>query len=172
MLRFALGLFLIGLPLSELALLIKTGQLIGFWATLGLVIASGAIGAMILSRQSLAVLRGVLEAAQADRPPVAAALDGALLLLAGVLLLIPGFISDGLAALLLIPPLRRAVARWSIRGLARQVHMGAGANSGATPGSTSPLRTGGGGGPIIEGEFERLSEKTVEPNPEREDKRQ
>jgi UPF0716 protein FxsA len=123
MARLVLAFILIALPLLELALLIKTGQVIGFWATLAMVVGAGVIGALVLSRQSLAVVRRTREAVAEGRPPVAPVLDGAFLLLAGTLLITPGFISDVLALLLLIPPLRRGVARWGVRRLVRSAHV-------------------------------------------------
>jgi UPF0716 protein FxsA len=159
MARLLLGLALIALPLLELALLIKTGQAIGFWATLGMVVGAGILGAAILSRQSLGVLRRTQEAIAQGRPPVAPVLDGAFLLLAAALLITPGFLSDVLALLLLVPPIRRRVARWSVRRLVRSAHgriTAFEAKRGQDPASAE--------GPVIEGEFERLGEKTTGPH--------
>lgn len=156
MIRLALGLFLIGLPLLEIVVLVKTGQMIGFWATLGLVIAAGVIGSMILSRQSLGAFRQTMEAANKGHPPVAPVLDSMFLMLAGGLLLMPGLISDVLALLLMIPPLRHAVARWTMGKVisVADIEVGRRDRSGA-PGRGPPE----GRGPVIEGEFERLDER-------------
>jgi UPF0716 protein FxsA len=166
MARLVLAFILIGLPLLELALLVRTGQVIGFWATLGMVIGAGVIGALVLSRQSLTVLRRTQEALAQGRPPVAPVLDGAFLLLAGALLITPGFLTDVLALLLLIPPIRHAVARWSVRRLVRSAHVRI--NTFRGPVEDEPKRSPAGTtrpeGPIIEGEFERLGEKTTEPH--------
>jgi UPF0716 protein FxsA len=159
MARLLIGLALIALPLLELALLIKTGQAIGFWATLGLVVGAGILGAAILSRQSLGVLRRTQEAIAQGRPPVAPVLDGAFLLFAAALLITPGFLSDVLALLLLVPPIRHRVARWSVRRLVHSAHGRISAFEAKRSASSA-----GAEGPIIEGEFERLGEKTTGPH--------
>ena len=123
MARFVLGLSLIALPVLELALLIKTGQAIGFWATLGLLVGAVAIGAIVMSRQGITVARRTREAMALGRPPVGPVLDGAFLLLAGALLITPGFLTDVLALLLLVPPVRRKVARWCVRSLVERAHV-------------------------------------------------
>ena len=115
MLRFAIGLFLILLPVLELAVLVKLGQAIGIWATVALVVGAFFLGVAVISQQSTKVLRQTLEAVSEGRAPAASVLDGLFLLTAGGLLLMPGLISDALAFLLLVPPLRHAVARWSVR---------------------------------------------------------
>jgi len=165
MLRVVLGLIFIVLPLLELTLLIKTGQLVGFWATLAMVVGAGLLGALILSRQSLAALRRTMEAAERGRPPVAPALDGAFLMLAGALLITPGFLTDVIALLLLVPPLRRGVARWTVKRVLRRG--GFHGDTLGTPGEPDrrrphPSTVHGGEGPIIEGEFERLGEKPTD----------
>ena len=85
-----LGLFLIVVPVLELALLVKTGQVIGVWPTLALVVTAAFTGHSIISRQSFTVLRQTLEAMSEGRPPVAQVLDGLFLMLAGALFLTPG----------------------------------------------------------------------------------
>ena len=82
---------LIALPILELALLIKTGQAIGFWPTLALVVGAAVLGGAIMSRQGISVARRTREAIAQGRPPVGPVLDGAFLLLAGALLITPGF---------------------------------------------------------------------------------
>ena len=102
MLRLAVGLAFIVVPVLELALLIKTGQLIGVWATVALVLTTALTGAVIVSRQSLSVVRRTLEALSEGRPPVAPVVDGLFLLVAGVLLLTPGLVTDIVALALLV----------------------------------------------------------------------
>jgi UPF0716 protein FxsA len=166
MLRIVLGSLFIGLPLIELALLIKTGQLIGFWATLAIVVATGLLGVHVLMRQSWTVLRGMREAVARGQPPVAPAVDGAFLMLAGALLITPGLLSDAVALLLLVPPVRRRVAWWTLEPLVRRAQMhvrvvGAGTEEKRSPSSSRSTRAEG---PVIEGEFERLDEKATEPH--------
>lgn len=171
MLRWILGLGVILLPVVELAVLIKTGQLIGLWATLGLVVGAGLLGAAVMSRQSMTVLRQTQTAMAEGRPPIGPALDGAFLLLAGVLLMIPGLVSDALALLLLIPPLRRLIARWSVTRLMAHgdVHVTVRGTriDGARERPTGRPPANGRSGPVIEGEFERLGERDREGQPRR-----
>lgn len=165
--RLAVGFLFLAFPILEMAVLIKTGQRIGFWATLALLVGAGVVGSLIMSRQSLAALRRTQESMAQGKPPVAPMIDSLFLLLAGMLLIIPGLISDALALLLLIPPLRRAVARWSVRRMMDkadvQVKVYESASEPwprpATPGQAPNQATG----PVIEGEFERLGETTREP---------
>jgi UPF0716 protein FxsA len=165
MLRLMLGLILIALPMAELALLIKAGQTIGVWATLGLVVGAGILGAAILAHQGTSVIRRTQQALAQGRPPVAPVLDGLFLVLAGMLLITPGFLSDALALLLLIPLVRRGVARWGVKQLVTRAHVelrASGSRIGDAPGQ--PPAAGSGKGPVIEGEFERLEEKATQPH--------
>ncbi len=166
MLRIVLGCIFVALPLLELALLIKTGQLIGFWPTMAIVIGTGLLGAHVLLRQSWTTVRATQEALARGRPPVAPVLDGVFLLLAGTLLVTPGLISDSVALLLLIPPIRHGLARWLVRRLVQHahVHFGVFDATAETSRNPSPPASGGSEGPIIEGEFERLGEKSRGPH--------
>jgi len=168
MLRFAVGLFLILLPVLELALLVKLGQGIGVWLTLALLVAAFFLGVAVISQQSTKVLRQTLEAMSEGRAPAASVLDGVFLLTAGGLLLMPGLISDALAFLLLIPPVRHAIARWSMRHALHRVDVhfrdeqareaGFGSAQGSSRGHAQTHD-----GPIIDGEFERLNETSAKP---------
>lgn len=136
---------LILLPLAELWLLIQVGSWIGAFPTLLLCLGSAALGVTLVRHQGFAVM-GCLSGALAQGEPVAQdLLDGALLLLAGLLLLIPGLFSDLLGLVLLIPPLRRLVVQQVLIGLvAREVQV----QEGRTPeGVPSPR--------VIEGEYRR-----------------
>jgi UPF0716 protein FxsA len=161
MLRLTVGLIFIAVPVLELALLIKTGQLIGVWATVALVVTTALTGAFIISRQSLSVLRRTLEAVNEGRPPVGPVLDGVFLLLAGALLLTPGLATDAIALALLIPPFRRWVAHATVRRLLQRgrLHVRV---YGAQP-APDTARQGPHDGPIIDGEFQRLDGEPAEP---------
>jgi UPF0716 protein FxsA len=123
MARLLLGLFLLALPVLELALLIKTGQVVGIWATLALVVGAAVLGAVIMSQQGMSVARRTREALALGKPPVGPVLDGAFLLLAGALLITPGFLTDLMALALLIPPIRHKVSRWCVRRLVERAHV-------------------------------------------------
>jgi UPF0716 protein FxsA len=161
MARLLLGLGLIALPFVELALLIKTGQTIGLWPTLGLLVGAAVVGGAIMSRQGLTVARRTQEAVALGRPPVGPVLDGALMLLAGALLITPGFVTDAMGLALLVPAIRRTVARATVRRLVEGAHRQVRAHK---PGSDEG-RAGKLDGPLIEGEFVRLGERSRPTDP-------
>jgi UPF0716 protein FxsA len=161
MLRVVLGCIFVALPLIELAVLIKTGQVIGFWATMGIVVGTGLLGAHVLMRQSWTTMRRMQEAVAKGQPPVAPVVDGAFLVVAGALLITPGLISDAIAILLLVPPVRRQVARWLIYALARQAQVRIAIVDAEGDGRRGSHPSSTGKGPIIEGEFERMRDDAV-----------
>lgn len=166
MFRLIIGLILVALPFLELALLIKVGRLAGFWATLGMLVGAAVLGGLVVSRQSMGALRRATQAMGQGQPPVADVLDGAFLLMAGMLLITPGFVSDVFGLLLLVPPLRRALARWTVararaRGGLGEATPGSGSERAGDPAPAAPVDQGK--GPIIEGEFERLGETPTDP---------
>jgi UPF0716 protein FxsA len=92
------------------------------------------------------------------------------LALAGLLLIMPGFISDAIALLLLIPLVRRGVARWGLRRLLKQAeHLRVNVFESKIEGGAdgAPPGTAGSKGPVIDGEFERVDEKATGPHRER-----
>lgn len=165
MIRLTVGLLLIVLPVAELALLIKTGQAIGVWATIGLVLGMAILGMLLLSRQSLTVFRKSLEAMSEGHPPVAHVMDGLFLVLAGFLLLLPGLLSDAVALLLLIPPLRRAIAGWTARRIIDSHPL---EDDPERPAGDRGARNGSEAGPIIEGDYHRVDETARRLNGHRE----
>lgn len=94
-------------PATELYLLIEVGSEIGALSTIWLVILTALVGGWMVRHQGLAVMFRVREQLDRGEPPAIEMMEGVLLLLIGVLLLLPGFITDTLGFLLLIPPLRR-----------------------------------------------------------------
>ena len=107
-----LFLIFVGLPIVEIALFIKVGGAIGLLPTLALVVLSAVIGTALVrwqGMQALGRLKASLEAGGDPRGPIA---HGALILVAGVLLITPGFFTDILGLLLLIPAVRAQLIRW------------------------------------------------------------
>jgi len=98
-------------PLAELTVLIQIGQMIGLWPTIGIVLATGAAGAMLLRRQGFATLEAVRRSLRAGDLPVHAVVDGLCLLVAGLLLLAPGLLTDAVGLLLFIPWVRHWFGR-------------------------------------------------------------
>jgi UPF0716 protein FxsA len=106
-----LALALLLIPLVEIALFILMGNLIGLWPTLALVILAGVAGAGLIRRQGIGAVEALRSRVAARDDPGARLFDGAAILVAGVLLIIPGFLTDILALMLLTPPIRGAMYR-------------------------------------------------------------
>src|SRR3954449_4799532 len=104
-------LIFIVVPIAELALLIQVGELIGVWWTIALLIADSILGAMLMRSQGRAAWRRFNVALQSGRPPAREVLDGVLVIFGGALLLTPGFLTDILGLVFLLPPSRAIVRR-------------------------------------------------------------
>lgn len=104
--RLALLLVFVAYPLLELALLIRAGQMWGFWAVLGTIIGTGVLGVAILRRQGFRVAEKIAAELNAGRAPVAPLADSGLVFAAGSLLVAPGLIGDALGLVLLVPGVR------------------------------------------------------------------
>lgn len=97
---------LVALPLVEIYLAVEVGRLIGAAETVALLLVISLGGAWLARRQGLAVLVRVRDKLNAGEIPGRDVAHGLLILVAGVLLLIPGFLTDALGLLLLLPPVR------------------------------------------------------------------
>lgn len=104
-----LKLFLIFLivPYLEITLLIKIGSRIGLWPTLALILFTALFGAALARSQGIRVLKQLQGQLIQGVMPTQSLLEGAVVLLAGFFLIMPGFLTDTLGFLLLIPPLRK-----------------------------------------------------------------
>jgi UPF0716 protein FxsA len=101
-------------PIAELYVIIKVGELIGVFPTLILLLADALLGSLLLRHQGRGAWRRFNEAIAAGRFPGREVADGVLIVIGGTLLLTPGFLTDVAGLLLLIPP-TRAVARRLLR---------------------------------------------------------
>src|SRR5215203_6210999 len=102
-------------PIAELAILIQIGELIGVWWTIALLVADAVLGSLLARSQGRTVWRRFNEALRSGRPPAREVMDGALVLFGGALLLTPGFLSDILGLVLLLPPSRAVVRALLVR---------------------------------------------------------
>lgn len=131
-------------PLIEIALFVTVGSAIGLWATLSIVIGTAALGVWLVRRQGLRAGEGLRQALSARRDPTAGLAETVLGLGSGILLILPGFLTDALGGLLLIPAVRRWVANYFAR----------------RAGSGRVVWTGGSGGrpstEVIDGTWEEL----------------
>lgn len=125
---------LIGAPLLELYVIIQVAQVIGGWETIALLILESAIGAWLLKRQGLSVIQRVATAVNEGRVPGKEMVDGLLLLVAGALMLAPGFVGDVIGYLLILPPTRAIIRAPIMRRFAK----GGFSRFGATFASSGP----------------------------------
>ncbi|NNU15596.1 FxsA family protein [Parvularcula sp. ZS-1/3] len=110
---------LVLMPIIEITLLIQGAMAFGIIPVIGLTIGTAALGTFLIKRQGLSTMNQLRADMAAGQPPVASVVDGAALLVAAPLLLTPGFVTDGIGFLLLVPPLRHAAARYALRRLKR-----------------------------------------------------
>lgn len=99
----------IGSVVAEIALLVWVSDLIGFWPTLGLVVLSTFVGVFLTRREGAKAWQALTQSVTSGRLPTGPLADGALILLGGLLLIAPGFLSDAVGLLLLLPVTRPLV---------------------------------------------------------------
>ena len=99
------------MPLIEIAILIEIGKVFGAAYTIALVIGTAALGAALFRQQGLSTLAKVQLSLQQGDLPATELIEGLMLLIAGALLLTPGFFTDVFGFLVLIPPLRNKIAQ-------------------------------------------------------------
>jgi len=107
-----LFLLFILVPMVEIYFLIQVGGVIGAIPTIALVVFTALLGAMLLRFQGWATLQRTRMTMAQGQVPALEMLEGVLLIFAGALLLTPGFVTDSIGFLLLVPPLRQALIRW------------------------------------------------------------
>ncbi len=136
------------MPIVEIALLVQVGGMIGGWNTIAIVIITAALGAFLVKREGLQTLQTAQLKMQRQEMPARELTEGLLLLVAGVLLVTPGFVTDAVGFFLVLPPSRGWLASQLSGKLLMKV---------VTP---SPYQTQGqwqqptrGNDDIIEGEF-------------------
>ncbi len=137
-------LIFVGIPIIEIALFIQVGGVIGVWPTIAICFATALAGSFLVRLQGLQIVRQAQEKMERNEPPAAEMFHGMCLLLAGFLLLTPGFFTDFIGILLLIPPIRVAMGALLWRHFETRVRMHR-----AGPGGAS-------GGTVIDGEFEEV----------------
>jgi len=119
-----LFLMFVVVPLVELAVLVKVGTVVGVWPTIGLVVATAAVGSWLARSQGARVLGAIRADLIMGRMPAAHLLDGLMILAGGLLLLAPGFLSDVVGILLLFPPSRAWFKHLLRRRLERAIATG------------------------------------------------
>jgi len=147
-------------PIAEIALLIHVGGLIGTWETVALVVLTAVIGTALFRAQGTRVLLRAQDVMAEGGFPAKELFDGVCILVAGVLLLTPGFITDSLGLALLVPGLRVWIGRllWQAARRSGHFHVHMEGGSWHDPGRPNPDE-------VIEGDFTIV--RPDQPGPER-----
>jgi len=145
-------------PIAEIAVFIEVGGVIGLWATIGIVILTAIVGTSLLRSQGLAAFGRAQTAMSEGRLPVEEVIHGFCLVIAGALLLTPGFLTDIAGFLLFVPPVRLVLARAAMKWFAKNgtVHMHTGGPAGSSYPEYPDRRTQSGDLSLVEGEAEEV----------------
>ncbi len=141
----------IGVPIVEIAVFIEVGAVLGLWPTLGLVVLTAVLGTWQLRAQGLATLMRAREQVERGALPTRELFDGACLLVAGALLLTPGFVTDGAGFLLFFPPVRDILLGFLARHIQTRMQTRVFVDG-------EEVSTGGPDGPVIDGEYRDVTE--------------
>jgi UPF0716 protein FxsA len=161
-LKIAAILFLAALPLVEIGLLIRLGSVIGIWWLAAIIIGTAFLGTYIIRRVGMSVFERALTRLNSEREGFSPLFDGFLQVLAGLLLIFPGVISDVIGLVLLIPHVRRFMIRTGLLKLVTFFHYQAEVSREAFRSNRSPPKDEP-SGVVIEGEYERVSERPLRP---------
>jgi UPF0716 protein FxsA len=156
--RLLFLLVLLALAGLELLVIVRVAGGIGVLPTLVLLVGIGVLGMMLVRRQGLATIARVQASLQAGRLPVADVFEGVCILVAGLLLALPGLLSDAAGVALLLPPFRRLLYKALARRLGDPAVL---ARGGPTP------RRRGVGVEVIEGQYEEVGPAPTTPLPPR-----
>lgn len=116
-----LAVLFIVLPIVELAVIFQVGQALGVLNTIGVLLLVSVIGAWLVKREGMAVFQRFQQQVQSGMVPSREIADGVLIMLAGALLVTPGFVTDLLGVLLLLPPVRATVRTAALYRAGRRV---------------------------------------------------
>lgn len=155
-------------PILEIAVFIQVGGAIGLWPTIALVLLTAFAGTALLRAQGFAVMRRARESLARNELPVREVFDGLCLIVAGVLLLTPGFVTDTLGLLLFLPPLRERLRGFLVHRLSRGDRLRVFVDGAEVQ---PRARRGGPGSPpggpgVIDGEFSEVDDRSPPPSPE------
>ena len=114
----------IGLPIIELAVLLKVHEIFHFWPTFLLVILTGALGLTLVKRQGIAIIQKIQQEMERGNVPAPQMIDGVMILIAGAFLMTPGLITDVTGFLLLVPFVREQIRFWLKKKLEEKINRG------------------------------------------------
>lgn len=109
--------FFILMPIAELAVLMEVHAAVGLWNTIAIVVLTGFGGAILARWQGLMVVMDIQRDLAEGRMPAPRLIDGVMILVAGLLLITPGLITDTVGFLLLVPIVRKEIRVWLRRKL-------------------------------------------------------
>lgn len=141
--RFSfLPVIILAMPILEIAGFIVVGKALGLWLTIGLILLTSFLGLIILRSGGLDMARDLQKASRTGTEPAKAMISGGMRVIAGILLFLPGFITDAVGLLLLIPAFRTFI--WKAVGPRVVVagsfkSAGAGFRTSPQPGGTSKV---------------------------------
>jgi UPF0716 protein FxsA len=108
-------------PPIEIGLFIAVGGRIGLWPTMGIVLLTAVIGANLVSHQGRGELARLQSEFAAGQFPAKSLAHGAMIIVAGTLLITPGFLTDAVGFALLSPPVREALRKWGVKRWSKRV---------------------------------------------------
>jgi len=120
---FHLLVLFVTIPVLELAVFLFLGSRIGIFPTLAVIVITALLGAALTKSQGLKALSKYRQALAEGRLPHEEVMDGLMILVAGAVLLTPGFLTDAFGFALLVPACRAAVKRFAVRYLEKRVHI-------------------------------------------------
>lgn len=112
---FLFLLLFVGIPLVELYFMIQVGSEIGALSTILLVLFTAVVGGMLVRLQGFSTALRVRSTMERGEIPAIEMMGGALLLVAGILLLLPGFVTDAIGFICLIPGVRQSLVLWFLK---------------------------------------------------------
>lgn len=111
-------------PVTELYILIEVGKKIGGLTTIGIIILTGIIGAYLVKGQGFMILKKIQSDLNEGIIPGDSLIQGAIILAGGIFLLTPGFVTDIIGFIFLIPVSRRVVKKYLLKWLKRKTKEG------------------------------------------------
>jgi UPF0716 protein FxsA len=160
--KIAAFVVLAAFPLLEIGLLIRVGELIGIWRLAAIIIGTAVLGTYVIRRVGLSVFERALSRLGSEREGFSPLFDGFLQVVAGLLLIFPGVISDMIGLVLLVPQVRRALIRTGLLKLVTLFSYQAEVSRTGLRDTETAVHDDA-KGIVIEGEYERLSEKPLTP---------
>ena len=144
----------LAVPIIEIALFIQVGGLIGLWPTLAIVVLTAILGTWLVRSQGAQALKDVRRSFSDMNDPTEPLAHGAMILIAGVLLLTPGFFTDAVGFALLTPPIRIAALRYARKHIkVQRFEMG----TGPGPRARRHPDAAGGRPDVIDGDYEDVT---------------